>query len=134
MENNANNLRFCPSCGTKLDNEGSVKFCPNCGNALESTGVPNRTQRIESDDLVYPESLRVSPTVAAILSFFIFGLGQMLNGQLAKGILIFVLSTLIIGVTIGFAIIPIWIVVTIDAYKCAKKLENGQSIGKFSFF
>lgn len=66
-----------------------------------------------------------SPLLAAILSFFIPGLGQFYTGQLIKAIVLFVaavifalLSTIIIG-------IPFYIIVLVysivDAYTAANK-------------
>lgn len=66
-----------------------------------------------------------SPLVAAVLSFFIPGLGQFYTGQLIKAVLLFVaavifgiLSTILIG--IPFYII-VWIYSMVDAYNEAKK-------------
>ncbi len=66
-----------------------------------------------------------SPLVAAILSFFIPGLGQFYTGQLTKAIVLFIaaiifalLSTILIG-------IPFYIIVLVysivDAYNAADK-------------
>jgi TM2 domain-containing membrane protein YozV len=66
-----------------------------------------------------------SPFVAAILSFFIPGLGQFYTGQLTKAILLFIaavifglLSTILIG--IPFYII-VWIYSMVDAYNAADR-------------
>jgi len=66
-----------------------------------------------------------SPFIAAILSFFIPGLGQFYTGQLTKAILLFIaavifglLSTILIG--IPFYII-VWIYSMIDAYNAADR-------------
>jgi TM2 domain-containing membrane protein YozV len=71
------------------------------------------------------ENQMASPLLAAILSFFIPGLGQFYTGQLIKAIVLFVaavifalLSTIIIG-------IPFYIIVLVysivDAYTAANK-------------
>ncbi len=67
-----------------------------------------------------------SPLLAAILSFFIPGLGQFYTGQLTKAIILFVaavifglLSTILIG--IPFYII-VWIYSMVDAYNAADKI------------
>lgn len=57
-----------------------------------------------------------SPAVAAILSFVIAGLGQIYNGQIAKGLLIFFTSLLIFP----------WIIGIFDAYNTAKRINNGE--------
>lgn len=67
-----------------------------------------------------------SPLVAAVLSFFIPGLGQFYTGQLIKAVLLFLaavifalLSTILIG--IPFYII-VWIYSMVDAYNAADKM------------
>ncbi|MCK9614828.1 MAG: DUF5683 domain-containing protein [Candidatus Omnitrophica bacterium] len=57
-----------------------------------------------------------SPALAAILSFIIAGLGQIYNGQVWKGLLIFVTSLLVIP----------WIIGIFDAYFVAKRISHGE--------
>ena len=61
-----------------------------------------------------------SPVLAAILSFFIGGAGQIYNGQAGKGLLIFFTSWLIVP----------WIIGIFDAYNIAKKINEGVEIKK----
>lgn len=56
-----------------------------------------------------------SPVLAVILSSVVGGLGQIYNGQYAKGLLIFFTSWLVIPWVIGIA----------DAYRTAVKIKNG---------
>ena len=69
--------------------------------------------------------------LAAVLSFFFPGLGQIYNGEIGKGILImFVqfINTLLMFVIIGFITFPIvWIWGMIDAYKTAEKINASMS-------
>lgn len=69
-----------------------------------------------------------NPTLAAILSFLINGLGQVYNGQIGKGILIFVIqivNALLTTVIIGFITLPIvWIWSIYDAYKVAQRINE----------
>lgn len=69
-----------------------------------------------------------NPTLAAILSFLINGLGQVYNGQIGKGILIFVvqiINVLLMSIVIGFITTPIvWIWSIYDAYKVATRLNE----------
>ncbi|WP_078554904.1 hypothetical protein [Bacillus alkalicellulosilyticus] len=66
--------------------------------------------------------------IAAVLSFFYSGLGQIYNGQIAKGIAFIVayaISVLLMFVIIGFITTPIlWIWGMVDAYKQAEKINN----------
>lgn len=61
-----------------------------------------------------------SPALAAILSFVIGGLGQIYNGQIGKGILIFFTTWLIVP----------WIIGIVDAYKTAKLINEGKLVVK----
>jgi len=66
-----------------------------------------------------------NPGVAAVLSFFFCGLGQIYNGQILKGIVMLVayaVSALLMYVLIGFITTPIlWIWGMYDAYRTADK-------------
>ncbi|MFC4766642.1 hypothetical protein [Effusibacillus consociatus] len=72
-----------------------------------------------------------NPGVAAVLSFFFAGLGQIYNGQIGKGIgfiIAYFISVFLIFVLIGFITTPIlWIWGMVDAYKTAEKLNQEQS-------
>lgn len=65
-----------------------------------------------------------NPGLAAILSFFWTGLGQIYNGQISKGIVFIVvqgINAMLMFVIIGFITFPIvWIWGMIDAYKAAE--------------
>jgi TM2 domain-containing membrane protein YozV len=68
-----------------------------------------------------------SAGLAAVLSFFISGLGQIYNGQILKGLVIIVvqiingaLTTILIG-WIPLAIVWVWAI--IDAYREAERIN-----------
>jgi len=65
-----------------------------------------------------------NPGVAAILSFFWAGLGQIYNGQLMKGIgfiVLYAICVLLCFFLIGLLILPtVWIIGIWDAYRTAK--------------
>ena len=65
--------------------------------------------------------------MAAVLSFLINGLGQIYNGQVGKGILIFVIQLINLALTtifIGFITGPIVFIWSVyDAYAVAKRLN-----------
>jgi TM2 domain-containing membrane protein YozV len=67
-----------------------------------------------------------SPGLAAVLSFFICGLGQIYNGQILKGLIFLVaygISWLMMWIIIGFITTPIlWIWGIVDAYRKAQKI------------
>ena len=66
--------------------------------------------------------------LAAVLSFFFTGLGQIYNGQIAKGVLFIIIqgiNFLLMFVLVGFVTYAIvWIWGMIDAYKTAEKINR----------
>lgn len=66
--------------------------------------------------------------IAAVLSFFITGLGQIYNGQIFKGILLIliqVVNGLLMYVLIGFVTFPIvWLYGVVNAYRHATRINN----------
>jgi len=71
--------------------------------------------------------MKKNPGLAAVLSFFFTGLGQIYNGQIGKGVLFIIIQCInfaLMFVIIGFITAPIfWIWGMIDAYKTAEKLN-----------
>lgn len=70
--------------------------------------------------------------LATILSFFVTGLGQAYNGQILKGIALFIVQ-IINGMTmfflIGFFTFPIvWLYSVWNAYTTAKRINEEQAI------
>jgi TM2 domain-containing membrane protein YozV len=68
-----------------------------------------------------------NPGLAAVLSFFYMGLGQIYNGQIAKGIVFIVaysVSWLLMFILIGLITTPVlWFFGMYDAYKSAEKIN-----------
>jgi len=66
-----------------------------------------------------------NPGIAAVLSFVWMGLGQIYNGQLAKGVVFIVayaISWVLWAVVIGMFLTPaLWLYGIYDAYKSAQK-------------
>lgn len=69
-----------------------------------------------------------SPGLAAVLSFFYPGLGQIYNGQILKGVFTFVahsIALFLIVFVVGFFIFPlIWIWSMYDAYSTAERINR----------
>jgi TM2 domain-containing membrane protein YozV len=100
----------CPKCGAILETE--VTFCPLCG-------TPQKKIKTSKD-----------PTITAILSFIITGLGQVYLGHYVRGIILFMISASILlllpmysdNSQMNFmAILVIGFIATYDAYILAKK-------------
>jgi TM2 domain-containing membrane protein YozV len=73
---------------------------------------------------------RKEPVFGLILSFFIPGLGQVYNGDLGKGLVLFiaaVISVCLMFLCIGFVTyIVIWLYSMFDAYNYAEKINRGD--------
>lgn len=71
-----------------------------------------------------------NPGIAAVLSFFWTGVGQIYNGQLAKGLILIgvqFINSLLMFVLIGFITFPIvWIWGIYDAYKVADQMNRSS--------
>ncbi len=104
----------CQACGKETP-EGNA--CESCGAPLAAAASP-----AAAPAGAQPQK---SPGLAAIGSFLCSGLGQVYNGQLAKGLLLF------FGSLIGWFIfmipgIIVWIYGIYDAYTTAKKMNEGS--------
>ena len=114
--------KYCSNCGIEMDS--SLNNCPKCGvRQISPTGYQNTYQG-------YPPRNMKSPGLAAVLSFLIVGLGQIYNGQIAKGLLLLLgamISGVLMLILIGFLFwIVIWLYAVYDAYHTAKKINTGE--------
>ena len=70
--------------------------------------------------------------MAAVLSFFVCGLGQIYNGQSFKGLIMIVCYAISWGLMfllIGFVTTPaLWIFGMYDAYKKAEKINTAANV------
>ena len=105
--------------------DSSTDNCPRCGVRQISPSGYQQTYQGSTGRLK-------SPGLAAVLSFLIVGLGQIYNGQIAKGLLL-LLSAIISGVLmlilVGFIFwIAIWLYAIYDAYNTARRINAGEII------
>jgi TM2 domain-containing membrane protein YozV len=112
--------KYCSDCGKPLENEDS-KFCNDWGAKQNTNNIVEKQETVQI--VRVPEEK--NPFLAAICSFFIPGLGQVYNGETAKGIGVFA------GTLIGLflLIIPgliVWVFGLYDAYTTAKKMNNKE--------
>jgi len=119
-------MAFCESCGAGL--KPGDQFCENCGASIGAASIdPKPTQPVQAAPAGTPAAGQgeKNPILAAVASLLFSGLGQVYNGSLGKGLLIF------FGTLIGSMIflIPGLIVLVYgiyDAYTTAKKMNKGQ--------
>ncbi|MBB5173868.1 zinc ribbon domain-containing protein [Texcoconibacillus texcoconensis] len=138
---------YCPNCGNEISEKAeicpncgvrpfrSVEYCYNCGDSLNkdqemctSCGVRvHKTSHISNTDAK-------SPWLMALLSFLITGLGQMILGQVKKGVAILVASILLSMITFGSSVFITTPIAIIDAFLIAKKMREGKEVGEWEFF
>jgi TM2 domain-containing membrane protein YozV len=120
---------FCSSCGTQASDTDQT--CSNCGRALAAAPVPAPYAVAQPQQVILVKSGKNSG-LAAVLSFFWCGLGQIYNGQLGKGLIVgfvYFLSVLAMALLIGFITTPIlWIWGMYDAYQTAERLNREQGL------
>jgi TM2 domain-containing membrane protein YozV len=114
--------KYCTDCGAQIDEKAEI--CPKCGVRQSAPGAYHTTSNQRHQ--------QKNPGLAAVLSALVIGLGQIYNGQIAKGILIFVaaiISAILWFVIIGiiFSII-IWIYAVYDAYNTAQRINNSEIV------
>lgn len=72
------------------------------------------------------------PGVAALLSFFVPGVGQIINGQVAKGIVLLLASFVVTSVfglsTMGILPLIGRVIAALDAYRVADRRRKGQAV------
>ncbi|MEM4290409.1 MAG: TM2 domain-containing protein [Nitrososphaerota archaeon] len=106
--------KYCFRCGAVIDLDAEI--CPKCGVRQPVRGRSATTER-------------KSPGIAAVLAFFVPGLGHIYCGQIGKGI-IFLLLAIVSVVLIFFIIgipmyIIVWIINIIDAHRTAIRINKG---------
>lgn len=115
--------KYCSNCGVEIDS--STRYCSNCG---AEQGSPSGYGQ------PYQRNVRKqkSAGLAAVLSFLVVGLGQVYNGEVGKGVLLFlgaVVSGILMYVLIGFITwIIIWFYAIYDAYNTANRINAGEII------
>jgi TM2 domain-containing membrane protein YozV len=118
--------KYCRDCGSEI--ESTVVKCPNCG-SRQAGAVSYQEIETTFRQTNYPMK---NPGLAAVLSAFFVGFGQIYNGEIAKGLLlivVYLISILMIFVLIGLITTPlVWIFGIYDAYNTAKRINAGEIV------
>lgn len=116
---------YCSNCGAMANSNAVV--CIKCGAQLARISSAN-TGRIQ------PTANTLDPGIAALLSFLLVGLPQMLMGQKIKGVVMIIVALILAALTGCIACLVTYPVGAVDAYMIASKLKRGQSVGEWEFF
>lgn len=118
---------YCTNCGEEIFREAEI--CPECGVRQRDPGS-SRDATSTSTTASSAGAQQKDPGIAAVLSFFFTGLGQLYNGQIGKGIALIVvqgINFILIFFLIGLLTFPItWIFGIYDAYKSAERINAGE--------
>ena len=107
--------KFCSNCGAKIDVKAEI--CPKCGVRVRA-----------------PKAKVKNPWLAMVLSLLIVGLGQIYNGQIGKGIMLWI-CCVISGVistatwltqTGSILLLILWIYGIFEAYCTAQMINAGE--------
>lgn len=101
--------QYCSSCGEIIKKEAEI--CPHCGVRQQ-------------------QSQQKNPGLAAVLSVFFTGVGQIYNGQVGKGLVLMLIQfvnllliAVFVGIITGFIV---WVYAIYDAYSVAEKINQGE--------
>jgi TM2 domain-containing membrane protein YozV len=109
---------ICPHCG-KVSGEESPRFCSGCGARMDGSapaGFPGYSPA---------PAEQKSRMIAVSCSSLLPGLGQVYNGETAKGFAIFIL-TLAGLVLLLLPGLLVWLYGMYDAYTVAGKMNSGE--------
>lgn len=130
---------ICPKCGVRPFRENN--YCSGCGATLkpnqEMCVQCGRTVARQHNDMAMKSGTGGSglePGIAALLSFLLTGLSQMIMGQGKKGATMLIGSMILAVMTASasaFITIPLS---AIDAYLIAKKKKAGVPVRDWEFF
>ena len=128
---------FCQSCGKEL--ASGVTFCSECGAEIgENVQVQDAHNTIEGtrdqvseENLVYPKNPPMSPHLAW-LTLIIPGLPQLIFGQVAKGVVCFIVF--LISIPTGIGPLVVLIAALVDAYMVGNVLHSAKPIKRWQFF
>ena len=80
----------CPFCVEDI--QADALKCKHCGEFLDPVLRAKRERQQQPSFSVFPATQKWNPAVAAILSFFFPGVGQMYKGQIGSGVLWFIFT------------------------------------------
>ena len=141
----------CPRCATPFETPGGsgFSFCLRCGADVPVAGTShkdagNRYETVTTAQAVSHSATAtttteateqregLAPGVAAVLSFFAPGVGQILNGQFTKGILLLLATYVMLFVVgwqwMGIPAIAVRVIAALDGYRVAERRRRGERV------
>jgi len=109
---------ICPHCGKESDEE-SPRFCSGCGARMDGStpaGYPGY--------VTLPRDQK-NPLIAGVCSSVLPGLGQIYNGETAKGVVVFILALAGLAILLIPGLI-VWFYGMYNAYSVAGKMNTGE--------
>jgi TM2 domain-containing membrane protein YozV len=120
---------FCSQCRSQL--VAGSRFCPRCGASSTGLNAQPLVQALPPQIVVMRSDK--SAGLAAVLSFFWCGLGQIYNGQIGKGLcfgFLYLLSFVLIFALVGIITTPLlWIWGMVDAYGTSERINREVASG-----
>lgn len=118
-------VRYCTYCGAEIPNPNAL-VCLKCGGKVGSANAPSG---------VVASNPPKDPMLMALLSgCCIAGLGQIVLGQVTKGIALLLGNMVLAVMTLGVSALLTWPLMGVDAYLVASRLKEGKAVGEWDFF
>ncbi len=118
---------YCTNCGAAISR--AAEICPECGvRQLTDPTAGGGGGGVAAGGGSENEK---DPGLAAVLSFFVTGLGQIYNGEIGKGIALMLVQAfnfVLIFFLIGLFTFPVvWLFGIYDAYQSAERINERRT-------
>jgi TM2 domain-containing membrane protein YozV len=132
-------LKRCPKCQSNVERD--LAACPKCGNAFSWSA-----SRFEEPPAVLPPHLPVDPaphdvSIALSASLLLVGTGQMYNRQVAKGMVMLLVSLAALPPAVLSQSAPLivfllvlWLISICDAALIAGRVLNQEMVRPWQWF
>lgn len=117
--------RYCPYCS--LDTAPGMGAAPQAQRQYQqpysAAPPPGYIQR---------ENYNTAPAIWGAV--FVPGLGQMINGQIGKGVTLLTLAIVLAPTTSFAGSVALWILAIIDTSTISARIRSGQAVGPWQWF